>query len=215
MIKIILVRHGQTIKNKAGLAQSHTDSDFTQEGLIQIEKTKEFLKNHKIDAVFSSDLGRAVKTAEKICECHKVRHILDKNLRELNWGDFMKFPTDQLLTKWSEFYDSERSKGIAVEEIRPKNGENSFDHIIRVKKVLDIIIKDYKNKVVLVVAHGGTNKVLIGILNKSHVDEFYKIKQDNACINLLELDDGGNLISSKLNETYMIPVKKEDEYIKK
>jgi broad specificity phosphatase PhoE len=201
MIKIILVRHGQTENNKAGLAQGHNDSDLTEEGLIQLEKIKEFLKNYKIDVVFSSSLGRALKTAKKICENRNVEYIIDDNLKEINWGELSKLSVEELLKKWSEYYKSEKVKGIPRENIRPKNGENSFDHIKRVKKVLDKIIKDYNNKTVVLVAHGGTNKVIIGLLRKVDPEEFYNIEQNNACINLLELSEKGNLLKSELNIT--------------
>jgi broad specificity phosphatase PhoE len=201
MTKIILVRHGQTIKNKAGLAQGHTDSELTEEGLIQLEKTQNFLRGHKIDAVFSSNLGRAIKTAKKICENREVTHIIEENLKELSWGDFASWPTDQLLKKWTEYYDSEKARGIPVEDIRPKNGENTFDHMLRIKNVLSKIIKEYKNKTVLIVGHGGTNKVIIGLLREVDSEKFYEIKQDNCCINFLELDENGKLIDMKLNLT--------------
>lgn len=201
MINIILVRHGQTLKNKEGFVQGHNDSDFTSEGLTQLEKTKEFLKDYKIDIAFSSSLGRAVKTAKKICEDRNVLPLIEEDLKELNWGDFGRFSTDQLLQKWSEYYESEKSKGIPKENIRPPNGENTYDHMLRVKTFLDKLIKNYQNKNVLVVAHGGTNKVLIGLLKKVDPEQFYVIKQDNACINFLELDEGGNLLDFKLNLT--------------
>jgi probable phosphoglycerate mutase len=179
MIKIILVRHGQTIKNKEGVAQGHNE----------------------IDVILSSSLGRAIKTAKKIGENHKALHVIEENLKELSWGDFASLPTEQLLKKWSEYYDSEKTKGISRENIRPKNGENTFDHIFRVQKVMAKIIQNYKDKTILIVAHGGTNKVLIGLLKKLDPDKFYTIKQDNACINLLKLDNEGKLIDIKLNST--------------
>jgi broad specificity phosphatase PhoE len=201
MAKIILIRHGQTMKNKVGLPQGHTDSDLTEEGLVQLEKTRDFLKDHQIDVVFSSNLGRAIKTAKKICENRKVEHIIEEDLKELSWGDFASEPTDRLLKKWSDYYALEKSKGIRRENIRPPNGENTFDHMSRVNRFLDKLKRNHRNKNVLIVAHGGTNKVLIGLLRKLDPEEFYTLKQDNACINFLELDEEGKLINMQLNIT--------------
>lgn len=85
-MKIILVRHAQTINNKEGIAQSHSDSELTKEGQIQLQKTKMFLKEYKIDAIFCSDLDRSFESAKIISEPHKLKPIIDDRLKEINWG---------------------------------------------------------------------------------------------------------------------------------
>lgn len=201
MLKIILVRHAQTIKNREGIAQSLDDSDLTKEGYLQLEKTKEFLKNYKIDVVFCSSLERTVKSAEYIAKPHNLKPILDNKLNEINWGDFSGLSTAKLLKKWSKYYEEAIKKGSSREDIKPPNGENCFDHMKRIKKFLDFIIKNYFNKTVLVVGHGGTNKVIIGLLKEVDTEKFYDIKQDNACINFLDVDSNRKLIRCELNIT--------------
>lgn len=200
-MKIILIRHAQTVKNQLNVAQGHGDSDLTPEGVIQTEKTRDFLKNHHIDAVFCSNLGRAIKTATTIAEPHHIKIYPDDNLKELEWGEFSKYNTKELLAHWSKFYEEQLSKGIPKEQIRPENGENSYDHAKRIQIFLDKIKKSYQNKTILIVGHGGTNKVIIGLLKQVDPEQFYTVKQDNACINIIELDEKGKLLTADINNT--------------
>jgi len=198
-MRILLIRHAQTEKNKAGIMQSHNDSEITNEGFEQIKKIISRLKKEKIDAIFCSSLGRAVKTAKEIARLKKLKLTVDDRLKELNAGDFSTLPTKEMLRRWAEYYETKQREGIKRELIRPPNGENSFDHLKRIKSFLRDLIKDYNNKTVVIVGHSGTNKVIIGALKKLDPDDFYSIEQKNACINFLELDSEGNLVKAELN----------------
>ncbi|MBU2052642.1 MAG: histidine phosphatase family protein [Nanoarchaeota archaeon] len=90
---------------------------------------------------------------------------------------------------------------MSKEIIGPPKGENSYDHAKRIKHFLDELYNKYPNKTIIIVGHGGTNKVIIGILKGLNPEEFYNVKQDHACINILELDNQFNLIKSNLNLT--------------
>ena len=61
-----LARHGQTVWNTLGQTQGHGNSPLTELGELQAKDLAEAMKEHKIDMIFSSDLGRAVQTAEII-----------------------------------------------------------------------------------------------------------------------------------------------------
>lgn len=200
-MKIILVRHAQTVDNVKGKMQGyHNDSDFTKEGLRQIKFLVQKLKDKNVSAVYCSDLGRTKKTAEEIAKEHHLKVIPVKELHEGDIGEWRDLPTKEALKKWAEYYEIEKKKGITREEIRPPKGENSFDHLKRIRKFFDKLIKNHQeNETVVIVGHSGTNKVFIGMLEKKDPDEFYKVKQDNACINFLEVDENGNLIKERLN----------------
>lgn len=59
-----LIRHGETDWNKTGLIQGHTDIELNAEGISQARELSRFLKDFNIKNVVSSDLKRAMKTAE-------------------------------------------------------------------------------------------------------------------------------------------------------
>jgi probable phosphoglycerate mutase len=200
-MKIILVRHAQTLKNKEGKMQGHEDSDLTEEGREQVLKIVKRLSHENVSGVYCSGLGRALKTADKISESHGLKTKIDRRLNELNWGDFSSAPVKEVILKWSNYYGEMKKKGVPREEIRPPKGENSFDHAGRVKGFIDELEKKHTNDTVVIVGHSGTNKVFIGILRGIDPEKFYEIEQDNACINYIELDEKGNIIKSEINVT--------------
>src|SRR3989344_6205043 len=200
-MRIILIRHAQTVKNKEGVIISRGDSDLTEEGKEQISKIIKQLTGETIAAVYCSSLGRALKTANEISKAHNLTTNVDDRLLELDWGDFSNFTAKEVISKWASYYEEEKKKGVPREIIRPSNGENSFDHAKRIKDFIEGLKGKYPNKTIVVVGHSGTNKVFIGVLENIDPEQFYEIKQDNGCINYLELDETGKLTKSQINIT--------------
>ncbi|MGC8609287.1 MAG: histidine phosphatase family protein, partial [Thermoplasmata archaeon] len=63
---LFLVRHGKTIMNSQNKWQGFTDSPLTEEGINQIKKTAERLKNEGIKGIYSSRIQRAKTSASII-----------------------------------------------------------------------------------------------------------------------------------------------------
>lgn len=64
MIEITLVRHGETVANAAGIWQGHGDAELSEEGIRQASLLADRLSGERFDRVVSSDLRRALQTAE-------------------------------------------------------------------------------------------------------------------------------------------------------
>jgi broad specificity phosphatase PhoE len=73
MVEIILARHGETEWNVEEVFRGRIDVELNQTGLKQAELLAEYLSGHKIEAVYSSPLKRALKTAEVVARRHKLR----------------------------------------------------------------------------------------------------------------------------------------------
>ena len=63
---ITMIRHGETEWNLTGRWQGHADSPLSDRGISQAEKLGERIKSEKFDFFYSSDLGRALHTAELV-----------------------------------------------------------------------------------------------------------------------------------------------------
>ncbi|XP_015576717.1 phosphoglycerate mutase-like protein 4 isoform X2 [Ricinus communis] len=87
--EIIVVRHGETEWNANGRLQGHLDVELNDAGRQQAALVADRLsKEHKISAVYSSDLKRALVTAEIIAaSCGGLEVIKDADLRERHLGD--------------------------------------------------------------------------------------------------------------------------------
>ena len=97
-LKLYIVRHGQTEWNVLEKFQGQLNSPLTPEGIKKIEKTASELKNIKFEAVYTSELGRTISTAEIILQHNNFEKIKNKNekltlyklseLNEINFGEW-------------------------------------------------------------------------------------------------------------------------------
>jgi 2,3-bisphosphoglycerate-dependent phosphoglycerate mutase len=83
---LFLFRHGETDWNREGRLQGHTDTTLNATGLAQAEALAQRLLAHRLDAVVSSDLSRALTTAGIIAAASRVPLMSDHGLREVSVG---------------------------------------------------------------------------------------------------------------------------------
>ncbi|GAA5851365.1 hypothetical protein JCM9279_001118 [Rhodotorula babjevae] len=87
---VTIVRHGETDYNKAGIVQGHLDVPLNAQGVAQAQVTGRWFaaQGVRFDEAWSSDLGRARKTAETILESQRdpAQLVLDERIRERHLG---------------------------------------------------------------------------------------------------------------------------------
>lgn len=199
MVKIILVRHAESEMNRLDIHQGQLhDCSLSLQGIEQAKNLAKWLKPEKIDEIYSSDMKRAFETATILSlMLGKIKIKKDERLREFTMGDFDRTPglRDELFKK---LHAEEIARGKSKYDIRPPNGENIWDFIKRLGSFLEEI-KD-KTGTLLVVAHGGTNEVILNIAQILEKYQFKRYHQDNTCINELWYKNGKWSIKS-INKT--------------
>jgi broad specificity phosphatase PhoE len=83
---LFLFRHGETDWNREGRLQGHTDTPLNATGFAQAEALSESLRPHRLDAVVSSDLSRALTTAKIVAERLGLPLFTEAGLRETDVG---------------------------------------------------------------------------------------------------------------------------------
>jgi broad specificity phosphatase PhoE len=175
------VRHGETDCNKRNIIQGHSDAKLNKTGILQAKQLGKRLKDEKIDIVFCSDLSRAKQTAKEILKYHKNVPIkYNKLLRERAFGVFENTHVD-------EYGKHRETAGKPRHLYRPLGGENFYDMRKRVGRFLKSIYPKYRNKTVLVVTHGGVNRIFITIFMKKPLKAVYDVDQHNTCVNIVEI----------------------------
>jgi len=86
MKTLYLVRHGETDHNAEGRAMGQMDMPLNARGLDQARQTAEFLRRFPIEHIMSSDLGRAMSTAQPLADALGIKVVPDVRLRELSFG---------------------------------------------------------------------------------------------------------------------------------
>ena len=88
MMRIYLVRHGQTNDNIKNIMQGWKDTPLNDQGRLQANALVSFFREESIDIVYSSDLSRALETAQIIADAIHKEVYIDKQLREMYLGSW-------------------------------------------------------------------------------------------------------------------------------
>jgi len=180
-MKIIFIRHGESMANLQKIHQGQKiDTSLSKLGEWQARKTSEILKKENIGIIYASDLIRAKETAEIIAKTHGLQIRIDKRLRDLDTGNCAGTKI-RLSEHFNQLRKEAKKRKIATNSLKFPGGESVDDHIARMKDFISEVVDCKKD--VLLVAHGGTNKVLIAITKKEkNRDSVWNSKQKNACI---------------------------------
>ena len=145
-MEILLTRHGQTEWNVLGKVQGRADIELNEKGIQQAEETGKVLKEEKIDLIICSPLKRAKQTAEIINKNRNIPIIYDENVIERDFGEFEGLNKKEFDFEgyWSYKQNNNYEKA-----------ENIQEFFNRVYNFLDKIKNEYKDKRILIVAHGG------------------------------------------------------------
>lgn len=149
---VIIVRHGQTEWNIAGIRQGHLDSRLTPRGLMQAKALAQRLAREKFSAIYSSDLGRAVQTAMAVADVTGHEVMTDARLRERHLGIFQGLNAAQLESQYPE--ERRLFRSIGPDYVIP-GGESMRQQVERNVAFLDELARKHAGETIVVVTHGG------------------------------------------------------------
>lgn len=172
-MKIYSTRHGQTDFNKRDVVLGTTDIELNETGLLQAEQLAEKVSGLDIDIIITSPMKRAMKTAQLVAEKNNLEIITDVRLREWDYGGY------EGKTRFTEgFAENKKNFGVRM----GKKGESLLQLAHRVYSAIDDIIKNYSNKNILVVSHGGVCRVIETYFHDMTTAEFENWFMDNCQI---------------------------------
>lgn len=187
MMRLILVRHGQTEWNANGRYQGQSNVALSELGRRQAECLAAGFPVQGLDAIYSSDLDRARETAECIGRKFGVPVRKEPAFRELSFGDWEGLTYQEISTRWPK----EANKLFtAPDELRIPNGETFQDLQARALAKIDTLYKAHIDETVAVFAHGAINKTILSGLMHIPLHYLWSLRQDNTAVNILRLDDG-------------------------
>jgi len=194
---LYLVRHGQTSWNLEGRTQGSKDSNLTPLGLKQAEQLGQRLNKVQLDAIYCSPLNRAYSTAQIIAKMQKLDCILDDRLVEMNFGLWEGLTSVEIEKNYPDGYKTWREEPHIAEIPSGETIEIAQRRMIEF--VNDRIIKSDK-ETFLIVSHGTTIRLLLLHLLSMDLRHYYKLKQNNCALNLVEFKHHGPVLI-KYNDT--------------
>jgi len=160
-VNITYFVHGTTTDNEKGVSSGWSDAELSELGIRQSVELKELVKDKVFDAIFCSDLKRAVDSS-KLTFGNEVEIIKDARLRECNYGDYNANPSDIV----------EPMQDKAIFERFP-NGESYEDVKARISDFLDFLKQNYNGKSVAIIGHKAPQLALEVLLNGKTWEEAF------------------------------------------
>ena len=152
MTELILIRHGETDWNAQQRIQGHLDVPLNRNGLSQADAIGQRFRSQSVDKLVSSDLARAMQTAEPIAKACGLEIVEDARLRERHLGILQGKTREQAQQQVPDAFDVFRSR-IAAAPL--EDGESLEVFARRVIDALTDLARLHNGKRVVAVTHGG------------------------------------------------------------
>lgn len=178
--QLILIRHGETLNNVAGLTQGWNDSALTEAGERQIKSLAARLLRHEPTALFSSPLPRAVSTARAISEVTGLEMRLLDDLREMNYGEW---EGRSFMDVRAQEHDAFR-RFVDDPSCPSPGGESHVDVRERMRRAFDTIAANGAPGRVIAVSHATAIRVGATALLDVDVGASRHLAIDNASISI-------------------------------
>ena len=196
VLKLYIVRHGETEWNVIKRFQGQLNTPLTEKGMEKLRKTGKKLENVLFDEVYTSELGRTVASAEIILNENRgyknKKRELQKlaELNEVYFGVWQGLTYEEVFLKYPEegnnyFYNVKNYKAENVE------AEKLEDALERFLKGINKILDSYESGNILVVTHGTVFEMFINYVeNKSIFDIDERTLMGNGDYKIFSYKDG-------------------------
>jgi broad specificity phosphatase PhoE len=175
-LRIIFVRHGESLHNKNNVLQGRLDTPLSEAGIAQARAVARRLSKEKINAIYSSPLKRARSTAEEIARRHPgLKLRISPEIVEQDFGT-LEGSTMQV------WYNYVVPGGKPHMHRKFPRGEGWYDVRRRVIPFLDTLLKTGSGKTFVIVAHGSVTRQMISYLLEIPVPQGRPFFLDNAAI---------------------------------
>lgn len=202
-VEIILVRHGETEWNAGEIFRGRADIPLNETGLKQAALAAEYLKDEKIDVIYSSPLRRSLKTAEAIAAHHKLPVTAVENLNDIDFGEWEGLTVAQVKERYDDVYQDWLD---TPEQVKIPGGESLDDVKNRALPfVQSAVIRVGDGKIVFV-SHRAVHKVLISALLTLDNSAFWNFKIDTAGITRFMFDGNRTVLISHNDVSYLKPL---------
>ena len=198
MTEIIIIRHGETEWNQTGRFQGHSDVPLSVEGRAQAEALGRNLALDHVDAIYASDLIRAMETAAPLAARFGLTVTPDPLLRELNFGAWEGRSFNDVNAEHSDamkqFYNDPEHADIPESEPFPVFQK-------RVAGRVREIVRAHQGKRIVIVSHGASIRILLADILAMPIRSIWHVSQLNTAVNKIRFEDDGFAIVTLMNDT--------------
>ena len=180
-MKLLIIRHGETGYNLDRRYCGFSNPSLNETGITQIESLAIRLNDCDVDFVYSSDLTRAVETAEILFKNCQILRM--QNFREMNFGVLEGLTYFEIINRYPDIYRSWIANPLQT--MLPE-GETFNDFKRRIHEGLSHLLSKHKNQQIALITHGGPIRAILCAALNYEIDKFWQIEQDNSAINIID-----------------------------
>ena len=187
-MKLILVRHGETMWNRENRILGHTDIDLNEKGRKQAELLGVALKDEEVTAIYSSPLKRASETAGEIARYHHLDVLPDDSFMEIDAGELDGLTFEEVVKRYGEFL-----KGWANKEssLKIPGGESMAELEMRAWSAVKKLVEIHADDTAIVVSHSLAIQSIICRALEMGLSDTRRLRLDLASISILNFGKGG------------------------
>ena len=195
-MSLYFIRHGETEYNRDDKLQGLSDSPLTEKGLVQVNKFAEFFADKNIQKIYASPLERTNKTASIIAKKLSKEVSIIENLKETCYGEWEEKSKTYLKCHplWGQ-RARDKYNFVHPGEFLGKKGESYADCYRRIV----IFLQGIKSSN-LMISHLGTLRNIRKFYEQVSDDEAVSFSPKNNQVYVVELDDEGKFMGSRLEE---------------
>lgn len=208
-MNLILVRHGETEWNRTGRCQGIADIELNENGIRQVRELALSLKEESIAAVYSSDLKRALSTAEEIARHHGLEVNIDTDLREMNQGDLEGLLFAEIREKYPHVLKNWRE---SPETLKLPEGESLAEVEERAWNAFQKLRHLHDGDTVVAVSHNLTITALLCRITGAGLKGFRNFNLQAACKNIIISCDGTVEVDVLNDVSHLTPLEALPEF---
>jgi alpha-ribazole phosphatase/probable phosphoglycerate mutase len=202
--RVHLLRHGQVEGHEVRRYNGQGDTPLTPLGRRQGVALGRCFAGLPLAGIYSSDLRRCRFVAEQIALAQQASPVYCSGLRELSLGEWEGQPWTVLQRDYPELWQARLAD---IVHVAAPGGETFKDLAARVRPLMEQIISSHRGDEIVIVAHGGVNRVLLLDALAAPLASAFRIEQDYACHNIIDYHPQGHAVVTLMNGLLPVPEK--------
>lgn len=200
ILRLILVRHGETVWNQENRWQGQADVPLSASGQTQAQRLAQRLltERQQVHAIYSSDLARAFQTAEILGESLGLLPLPEQGWREMDIGRWSGLTTAEVATRYAEEWERLRSG-----EDLPRGGGETFAQFQgRLIHAVQRLFAQHAGQRVMIVSHGGAVRAFLLHCRGLAMNQFRQIEKiGNTGLSEISIFADGRAVIHSVNDT--------------
>jgi len=180
--RVLAIRHGETAWNVDARIQGHLDIPLNETGRWQAQRLALALVEEGIEAIYASDLLRALETAQAVSAGSGRGVVTDVGLRERGFGEFEGLTFKEIEQRWPDQSERWRKRDPSF---GPSGGETLLEFYTRSVATVTRLADAHPGQTIAVVAHGGVMDCLYRAATRLDLQAPRSWQLGNASINRL------------------------------